>query len=58
MKFYFSHKFRKICNSYTIACLLVRGDNPQALAGGLSYVHVDNCIPPTLDLANHEIVRA
>ena len=28
-------------NSYTMGCLPVRGDNPQALASGLSYVQVD-----------------
>ena len=30
-----------LCNSYTMACLPVRGDNPRALASGLSYVQVD-----------------
>ena len=30
-----------ICNSYTMGCPHVRGDNPRALASGLSYVHVD-----------------
>ena len=39
-------------NSYTMGCPPVRGDNPRALASGLSYVQVDNpwCkyfIPPT-----------
>ena len=29
------------CNSYTIGCPTVRGDNPRALASGLSYVQVD-----------------
>ena len=29
------------CNSYTIGCPPVRGDNPRALASGLSYVQVD-----------------
>ena len=29
-------------NSYTMGCPPVRGDNPQALASGLSYVQVDN----------------
>ena len=29
------------CNSYTMGCPPVRGDNPQALASGLSYVQVD-----------------
>ena len=32
---------RALCNSYTIGCPPVRGDNPRALASGLSYVHVD-----------------
>ena len=27
-----------ICNSYTMDCPPVRGDNPRALASGLSYV--------------------
>ena len=31
-----------ICNSYTMGCPPVRGDNPQALASGLSYAQVDN----------------
>ena len=30
-----------LCNSYTMGCPHVRGDNPRALAGGLSYVQVD-----------------
>ena len=30
-----------ICNSYTMSCPPVRGDNPRALARGLSYVQVD-----------------
>ena len=30
-----------LCNSFTMACPPVRGDNPQALASGLSYVHMD-----------------
>ena len=30
-----------IHNSYTMASPPVRGDNPQALASGLSYVQVD-----------------
>ena len=29
------------CTSYTMVCLPVRGDNPQALANGLSPIHVD-----------------
>ena len=34
---------RRCClsNSYTMGCPPVRGDNPQALASGLSYVQVD-----------------
>ena len=28
-------------NSYTMGCPPVRGDNPRALARGLSYVQVD-----------------
>ena len=31
-----------ICNSYIIACPPVHGNNPRALASGLSYVQVDN----------------
>ena len=31
----------KISNSYTMGCPPVRGDNPRALASGLSYVQVD-----------------
>ena len=30
------------CNSYNMGCPTVRGDNPRALASGLSYVQVDN----------------
>ena len=30
-----------ISNSYAMGCPPVRVDNPRALAGGLSYVHVD-----------------
>ena len=30
-----------LCNSYTLGCPHVRGDNPQPLASGLSYVQVD-----------------
>ena len=30
-----------ICNSYTMGCLPVHGDNPRALASGLIYVQVD-----------------
>ena len=31
-----------ISNSYTMGCPPARGDNPRALASGLSYVQVDN----------------
>ena len=31
----------KLSNSYTMGCPPVRGDNPRALASGLSYVQVD-----------------
>ena len=31
----------RLCNSYTMGCPPVRGDNPRALASGLSYVQVD-----------------
>ena len=31
-----------VSNSYTMDCQPVRGDNPRALASGLSYVQVDN----------------
>ena len=34
------HNFN-ISNSYTMGCPTVRGDNPRALASGLSYVQVD-----------------
>ena len=30
-----------LSNSYIMGCPPVRGDNPRALASGLSYVHVD-----------------
>ena len=30
-----------LCNSYTMACPPVRGDNPRALASGLSNVQED-----------------
>ena len=29
---------KKPRNSFNMACLPVRGDNPRALAGGLSYI--------------------
>ena len=56
---------RPISNSYTMGCPPVRGDNPRALASGLSYVqvgkhgitilyHQHQCRPCT----HHEIFRA
>ena len=35
------NRSNKLCNSYTMGCLPVRGDNPRALASGLSCVQVD-----------------
>ena len=37
----FSFLEKRISNSYTMGCPHVRGDNPRALASGLSYVQVD-----------------
>ena len=37
-----SEKLLDISNSYTMGCPPVRGDNPRALASGLSFVQVDN----------------
>ena len=53
-----------LSNSYTIGSSPVRGDNPRALASGLSYVHVDKHGVTILyylhqcNLAHHEIFRA
>ena len=33
--------YMTLSNSYTMGCPPVRGDNPRALASGLSYVQVD-----------------
>ena len=48
-----------------MCCPSVRGDNPRALASGLSYVQVDNIVQlfyttymSVVDLAHHEILRA
>ena len=47
-----------------MACPPVRGDNPRALASGLSYVQVDthgiimHTIYISVDLAHHETFRA
>ena len=35
------YTFGLISNSYIMGCSPVRGDNPRALASGLSYVQVD-----------------
>ena len=51
-------------DSYTMACLPVRGDNPRDLASGLSYKQVDiHCMTIyttyiSVDLAHHELFRA
>ena len=51
-------------NSNTIGCPPVCGDNPRALASGLSYVQVDKhgitvyTTYISVDLAHHEIFRA
>ena len=55
---------RDTSNSYTMGCLPVRGDNPRALASGLSYVQVDKhgitiyVTYISVDLAHGEIFRA
>ena len=49
-----------------MGCPSVRGDNPRALASGLSYVEVDkhyitilyHLIYISVDLAHHELFRA
>ena len=46
-----------------MGCPTIRGDNPRALASGLSYVQVDKCVITILhstavDLAHHEILHA
>ena len=48
MPFMFAYDHMTVClrckelsNSYTWGCPPVRGDNPRALASGLSYVQVD-----------------
>ena len=37
----FTSKIYDLCNDYAMACSPVRGDNPRALASGISYVQVD-----------------
>ena len=41
LSLFFTLLINSINNSYTIGCPPVRGDNPRALASGLSYVQVD-----------------
>ena len=61
-----STSFQKICNSYTMGCPPVRGDNPRDLASGLSYVQVDkhgitilyHLSNISVDLVHHEMYRA
>ena len=49
-----------VCNSYTMGCPPAHGDNPRALASGLSYIQVDKHGITILyqlisvDLAHHE----
>ena len=51
-----------LCNSYTRDCPPVRGDNPRALASGLSYVQVENMVLLfyttyiSVDVVDHEIL--
>ena len=54
-----------LSNSYTMGCPPVRGDNPRALANGLSYVQVDkhditifNTTYISVEPAHHDIVHA
>ena len=51
-----------IPDSYNMVCPPVRGDNPRALAGGLSAVQADKpcntCNYSLPDLAQYEIFRA
>ena len=59
--------FSLLFNSYTMGCPPVRGDNPRALASGLSYVQVDKHgiailyylhLYIIVDLAHHELFHA
>ena len=47
-----------LSNYYTMDCQPVRGDNPRALARGLSYVQVNKQTYISVDLARHEIYHA
>ena len=59
-----SKSIKKISTSYTMGCPPVRGDNPRALASGLSYVQVDKhgithyTTYISVDLAHHKIFCA
>ena len=61
---YFHVQNTRLSNSYTMGCPPVRGDNPRALASGLSYVQVAKhgisfyTTNISVDLAHHEIFRA
>ena len=55
----------ELSNSHTTGCPPVRGDNPRALASGLSYVQVGKhgitffyTTYISVDLAHHEIFHA
>ena len=58
--------YPSLCDSYTMGCPHVRGDNPRALASGLSYVQVDkhgiiilyHLLYLSVDLAHRKIFRA
>ena len=50
-----------LSNNYNMSCPPVRGDNPRALASGLSYVQVDKhgiAIFFSVELTHHEIFCA
>ena len=49
-----------LSNSYTMGCPPVRGDNPRALASGLSYAQADKLFYTTyisVGLARHKLVQ-
>ena len=53
-----------LSNSYTMGCPPIRGENPRALASGLSYVQVDKhgitiyTTFTSVDLAHHKFFRS
>ena len=53
------HHSESISNCYTMGCPPVRGDNPRALASGLSYIQVDKhgitILPPTSVYTLHSV---